>query len=62
MLVLSRKKDQRVKFGEQIVLTVLRVGHDRVRLGIEAPSHVHVLRDELERKPPSELPGGAQPT
>jgi len=48
MLVLSRKEDQRIKFDERIVLTVLRVGRDRVRLGIEAPPEVHVLRAELE--------------
>jgi len=51
MLVLSRKEDQRIKFGERIVLTVLRVGRDRVRLGIEAPPEVHVLRAELDPEP-----------
>jgi len=53
MLVLSRKEDQRIKLGERIVLTVLRVGRDRVRLGIEAPPDVHVLRAELEPAPPT---------
>jgi carbon storage regulator len=48
MLVLSRKQDQRVKLGDGIVVTVLRVGRDRVRLGIDAPPEVHVLRGELE--------------
>jgi len=52
MLVLSRKAHQRIKVGDRIVLTVLRVGQDRVRLGIEAPTDVHVLRAELERKSP----------
>jgi len=48
MLVLSRRESQRIRLGESIVVTVVRVAGDKVRLGIEAPSHVKVLRDELE--------------
>jgi carbon storage regulator len=48
MLVLSRKERQRIKLGESIVVTVVRVSGDRVRLGIEAPSDVIVLREELD--------------
>ena len=51
MLVLSRKERERVRLGEDIVVTVVRVSGDRVRLGIEAPSSVVVLRDELETLP-----------
>lgn len=57
MLVLSRRESQRIKLGEDIVITVVRVAGDRVRLGIEAPSNIVVLRDELElRKPADTLP------
>lgn len=54
MLVLSRKESQRVKLGESIVLTIVRVSGDRVRLGIEAPSDIVILREELdhEENPP----------
>jgi len=48
MLVLSRRESERIRLGEAIVVTVVRVNGDRVRLGIEAPSDVVVLRDELE--------------
>ena len=48
MLVLSRKEAQRIRLGDQIVITVLRLGGDKVRLGIEAPKDMLVLRDELE--------------
>ena len=48
MLVLSRKQSERILLGESIVVTVVRVCGDKVRLGIEAPSDVLVLRDELE--------------
>jgi carbon storage regulator len=48
MLVLSRKEAQRIRLGNDIVITVLRLGGDKVRLGIEAPKDMLVLRDELE--------------
>jgi carbon storage regulator len=48
MLVLSRRERERIKLGDSIVVTVVRVVGDKVRLGIEAPPHILVLRDELE--------------
>jgi carbon storage regulator len=48
MLVLSRRERERIKLGDSIVVTVVRVAGDKVRLGIEAPPDVLVLRDELE--------------
>jgi carbon storage regulator len=52
MLVLSRRESERIKLGNSIVLTVIRVSGDRVRLGIEAPPDVLVLREELQTPPP----------
>ena len=48
MLVLSRREKQRIRLGDSIIVTVVRVTGDRVRLGIEAPADILVLRDELE--------------
>jgi carbon storage regulator len=48
MLVLSRKQTERIRLGDSIVLTIVQVSGDKVRLGIEAPSDLLVLRDELE--------------
>ncbi len=48
MLVLSRRETERVRLGDNIVLTIVRVSGDKVRLGIEAPANVLVLRDELQ--------------
>ena len=48
MLVLSRKESQRIRLGDSIVITVVHLGGDKVRLGIEAPKEMLVLRDELE--------------
>jgi carbon storage regulator len=49
MLVLSRRERERLKVGESIVVTVIHVSGDRVRLGIDAPSDILVLREELDR-------------
>jgi carbon storage regulator len=48
MLVLSRKETERIKLGDSIVITVVRISGDKVRLGIDAPPNVIVLRHELE--------------
>ena len=48
MLVLSRRQSERIRLGDSIVVTVVRVAGDKVRLGIEAPPNVLVLRDELD--------------
>ncbi len=54
MLVLSRRERERIKLGDSIVVTIVRVSGDRVRIGIEAPPEVLVLRDELEPRVVSE--------
>jgi len=54
MLVLSRKESERIRLGDSIVVTIIRVSGDKVRLGIEAPPEVIVLRDELEPLPRKE--------
>lgn len=48
MLVLSRKESEHIKLGDSIVVTVVRVSGDKVRLGIQAPPDLLVLRGELE--------------
>jgi carbon storage regulator len=50
MLVLSRRESERIKLGDSIVVTVVRVSGDRVRLGIEAPPDIVVLREEITPK------------
>lgn len=48
MLVLSRKESERIKLGDDIVITVVGISGDKVKLGIQAPSSVLVLREELK--------------
>jgi len=47
MLVLTRKRDERIMIGDEISLLVVDIRGDRVRLGIEAPSDVAVHRKEV---------------
>lgn len=48
MLVLSRKEGERIKLGDSIIITVVGVSGDKVRVGIQAPSDILVLREELK--------------
>jgi carbon storage regulator len=47
MLVLSRKREERIVIGGNIVITVIDVHGDKVRLGIQAPKDVPVHRQEV---------------
>lgn len=47
MLILSRRADEAVLIGEGIRLVVLSTDGETVKLGIEAPPHVAILREEI---------------
>ncbi|MFO0952465.1 MAG: carbon storage regulator CsrA [Isosphaeraceae bacterium] len=49
MLVLTRKLNERIVIGDNIRITVVGIRGNHVRLGIEAPPEVTILRDELRR-------------
>jgi carbon storage regulator len=63
MLVLSRKPGERIQIGENIWVTLVRVGPNTAKLGIEAPQGVNIAREELVAalqtitKPPAEVAG-----
>jgi carbon storage regulator len=48
MLILSRRESECIHLGDDIVLTIVRVSGEKVRIGVEAPPHVKILRNELE--------------
>jgi carbon storage regulator len=50
MLVLTRKEGEKICIGDDVVITVVRSGGDKVRLGIDAPSNQVILRSELKGK------------
>jgi carbon storage regulator len=47
MLVLSRRPNESITIGEDIVITIVEVRGDKVRLGIDAPKNVTVHRTEV---------------
>ena len=53
MLVLKRKVGERILIGDKVSITVVKIGHGGVRIGVEAPPEMAVVRqelaDELER-------------
>ena len=52
MLVLSRKPSQQILVGSDIRITVVRIDRNQVRLGIQAPPGIPILRTELTEVPP----------
>lgn len=50
MLVLTRKEGERIRIGDDTVITVVRVEGSRVRIGIEAPPSLRIVRCELDKK------------
>ena len=50
MLVLSRKKEEKIMIGESITVIVIEISGDKVRLGIEAPRDVTVHREEVAQR------------
>lgn len=55
MLVLSRKIGERVLIGDEVIVTVVRIGPNAVRLGIEAPKTHNIVREELTAQASSVL-------
>ena len=48
MLVLSRRNEEQIMIGSDIVVTVMSVKGNRVKIGIDAPDHIRVLRSEVQ--------------
>lgn len=47
MLVLGRKPKESIRIGDDIVITVLAVDGEKIKIGIDAPNSVRILRQEL---------------
>lgn len=47
MLVLTRKKDEKIIIDDRIEITIVEIDNGRVKLGIQAPENVEIVREEL---------------
>jgi len=54
MLIISRKKDQKIVVAEDIEITILEVGRNRVRFGIKAPKHIPI-QTRIKTDQPAEV-------
>lgn len=55
VLVLSRKNDEKIHVGDNITITILAITGNRVKLGIDAPKEITILRSEL--RPDKQIEG-----
>lgn len=54
MLVLSRKVGDKIQIGDNITITVADIRGEKVRIGIEAPGDVQIVRDDAKETEPRE--------
>jgi carbon storage regulator len=54
MLVLSRKVGERIVVGDKVTITVVRMAQGTVRIGIDAPPEMPIVREELMPEPGKE--------
>ena len=47
MLILTRKRNEAIRIGENIRIVVTRIDNNQVRIGIESPSDMPILREEI---------------
>ncbi len=60
MLVLTRKSEQKIRIGKDVVITVLKVQGDQVSIGIEAPRSLPIYREEILKAIMEENEGAAE--
>ena len=61
MLVLSRKVGEKILIGDKIEVTVVRVAQGIVRIGVEAPQDMPIVREEIKGQLESGSKGRTQP-
>jgi len=50
MLVLSRKVGEKILIGDNVSVTVVRVAQGVVRIGVEAPKEMAIIRDDIKNR------------
>lgn len=61
MLVLSRKPGERILIGDDVAITIVRIGPNTVRLGIDAPRDMNIVREELCHRDDPAVAGASPP-
>jgi carbon storage regulator len=61
MLLLTRKNQEKIMIGDDIVIMICNINSSQVRLGITAPKNVTVLRSELIDKQPQQIESEKKP-
>ena len=61
MLILTRRTGETVMIGKEVTVTVLGVKGNQVRIGINAPKHVAVHREEIYDRIQREMAGESSP-
>ena len=56
MLVISRRLNERILIGDSITITVVRIGPGNIRIGIDAPKELNIVREELTRYTDTQKP------
>ncbi len=59
MLVLTRKLNEKIRVGDDIVVTIIQIDKGSVKIGFEAPENVAIYRDEVYEKIQNEDRGAA---
>lgn len=62
MLILTRRVGETIMIGDEVTITVLGVKGNQVRVGINAPKHVAVHREEIYERIKREQAGTSKPT
>ncbi len=61
MLVLSRKVGDRIHIGPDVAITIVKLSGGTVRIGVEAPPQMAIVRDELKEDIEREMNAASQP-